>query len=234
MCPPLARLLAVFAARPLRSVVGLSPDSAVRRSKHDARRLRKCCAGRSCSAAYGGGAGFCCGTLGNQPSCCPTSGVSSCTLNPSGGSYTCETPGSSSGYNSGIYGLFALLPLILICGLIAVCFSRSRRQQYGPQQGPGVPMCVVGPDGQQRIVTGYPQGYNSGGYNNGCNNGGGIGAGGLALGVGGGVLGGILLADALEGGGGGFGGGLGGGGFGGGFGGGGFGGGGGGGFAAGN
>ena len=129
-----------------------------------------CCGGGSCSSAFRGTPGTCCGVVDDQSFCCPTAassfGEGQC-YRPDASTFRCRAAGTSkdSGDDrpSPWYSLFSLLiPVALLAACCMACFRKPRTQQPMPvgQQyyGQGAP-----PPG---AVYGYPatgQPYQSGG-----------------------------------------------------------------------
>ena len=128
-----------------------------------------CCAGGSCSSAFRGSPGKCCGVIDDRSFCCPTAassfGEGQC-YQPDESTFRCRAAGTSrdgSDRPSPWYALFTLLiPVALLAACCIMCFRKPRMQQPMPvgQQyyGQGAP-----PPG---AVYGYPatgQPYQSGG-----------------------------------------------------------------------
>lgn len=119
-----------------------------------------CCGGGSCSSAFRGTPGTCCGVVDDQSFCCPTAassfGEGQC-YRPDASTFRCRAAGTSrdSGDDrpSPWYSLFSLLiPVALLAACCMACFRKPRTQQPMPvgQQyyGQGAP-----PPG---AVYGYP------------------------------------------------------------------------------
>eukprot|EP00455_Lapot_gusevi_P009244 TRINITY_DN1412_c0_g1_i7.p1 TRINITY_DN1412_c0_g1~~TRINITY_DN1412_c0_g1_i7.p1 ORF type:complete len:287 (+),score=62.95 TRINITY_DN1412_c0_g1_i7:55-915(+) len=95
-----------------------------------------CCGGGSCSTAYNGQPGMCCGKVYDTTYCCP-SGRSVCVKSTLTGAYACESTGGTTGSMSG--GIIAVIVIacIVACICCAVAANRARTTYFIDSQ-PGV------------------------------------------------------------------------------------------------
>ena len=98
-----------------------------------------CCGGGSCSSAYRGTPGTCCGVVDGRSFCCPTAassfGEGQC-YRPDASTFRCRAAGTSRGGDnrpSPWYALFSLLiPVALLAACCMACFRKPRTQQPMP------------------------------------------------------------------------------------------------------
>ena len=98
-----------------------------------------CCGGGSCSSAFRGTPGTCCGVVDGRSFCCPTAassfGEGQC-YRPDASTFRCRAAGTSRDGDdrpSPWYALFSLLiPVALLAACCMACFRKPRTQQPMP------------------------------------------------------------------------------------------------------
>ena len=115
--------------------------TAVTASNSTATGCEACCAGGSCSSAFRGSPGKCCGVIDDRSFCCPSAtspfGDGQC-YRPDASTFRCRAAGTSTSRDGGDrpspwYALFSLLiPVALLAACCMACFRKPRTQQPMP------------------------------------------------------------------------------------------------------